>query len=63
MNIYLLLLSIFRYIKLYGMKFSKEDHVAFIKLLLALIEIPTLEPVRLNRLCAVLSQLLRYLPL
>ncbi|KAJ6635616.1 Proteasome activator complex subunit 4, partial [Pseudolycoriella hygida] len=47
------------YIKLYGMKFSKEDHIKFIKLLLQLIEIPSIEPVRLNRYFTLLSQLLR----
>lgn len=49
----------FRYIKLYGLKFSKEDHIKFIKLLLALIQIPNLEPAKLNKFCIVLSQLLR----
>lgn len=49
----------FRYLKLYGLKFSKEDHVKFIKLLLSLIEIPGLEPAKLNKFCIVLSQLLR----
>lgn len=47
------------YIKLYGLKFSKEDHIKFIKLVLALIELPNLEPAKLNKLCIVLSQLLR----
>lgn len=47
------------YIKLYGLKFSKEDHVKFVKLLLALIELPNLEPAMLNKFCIVLSQLLR----
>lgn len=47
------------YIKLYGLKFSKEDHIKFIKLILALIELPHLEPAKLNKLCIVLSQLLR----
>lgn len=47
------------YIKLYGLKFSKEDHIKFIKLILALIELPNLEPAKLNKLCIVLSQLLR----
>lgn len=42
------------------MKFSKEDHIAFVKLLLELIKIPTLDPVRLNRYLSVISQLLRY---
>lgn len=44
---------------MYGLKFSKEDHVKFIKLLLSLIEIPDLEPAKLNKFCIVLSQLLR----
>lgn len=47
------------YIKLYGLKFSKDDHIKFIKLILALIELPHLEPAKLNKLCIVLSQLLR----
>lgn len=45
----------FSYIKLYGLKFSKEDHVKFIKLLLSLIEIPDLEPAKLNKFCIVLA--------
>lgn len=47
------------YIKLYGLKFSKEDHIKFIKLILALIELPNLEPAKLNKLCIMLSHLLR----
>lgn len=49
-----------RYLKLYGLKFSKEDHIKLIKLLLSLIEIPDLEPAKLNKFCIALSQLLRY---
>lgn len=33
----------FRYIRLYGLKFSKEDHVLLIKLLFELSTIPDLE--------------------
>ena len=33
----------FRYIKLYGMKFSKEDHLALINLVYELVVMPELE--------------------
>ena len=32
------------YIKIYGMKFSKEDHIIFVKLMYELVTIPKLEP-------------------
>ncbi|XP_055638685.1 proteasome activator complex subunit 4-like [Toxorhynchites rutilus septentrionalis] len=48
-----------KYIKLYGMKFSKEDHIKFVKLLLELICIPNLEPDKVNRFCYALTTLLR----
>ncbi|XP_054011040.1 proteasome activator complex subunit 4B-like isoform X2 [Hylaeus anthracinus] len=35
---------LFEYIKIYGMKFSKEDHILFIKLMYELVTIPELEP-------------------
>lgn len=48
-----------RYIKLYGMKFSKEDHIKFVKLLLELITIPNLEPDKVNKFCYAITSLLR----
>lgn len=48
-----------RYIKLYGMKFSKEDHIKFVKLLLELISIPNLEPDKVNKFCYAITSLLR----
>ncbi|XP_058447896.1 proteasome activator complex subunit 4A-like isoform X2 [Malaya genurostris] len=48
-----------KYIKLYGMKFSKEDHIKFVKLLLELITIPNLEPDKVNKFCYTLTTLLR----
>lgn len=46
------------YIKLYGLKFSKEDHIQFIKMFLELLTIPFLEPAKINKICSVLVQLL-----
>lgn len=51
-----------RYIKLYGMKFSKEDHIKFVKLLLELINIPNLEPDKVNKFCYAITTLLRFVP-
>lgn len=48
-----------KYIKLYGMKFSKEDHIKFVKLLLELISIPNLEPDKVNKFCYAITSLLR----
>uniref|UniRef100_A0A1L8DSH8 Putative proteasome activator complex subunit 4 n=1 Tax=Nyssomyia neivai TaxID=330878 RepID=A0A1L8DSH8_9DIPT len=45
------------YIKMYGLKFSKEDHIKFIKLFLELICIPYLETTKLAKFCVVLTQL------
>lgn len=45
--------------KLYGMKFSKEDHVKFVKAMLGVIVIPNLDPMKLNKCCVCLSQLLK----
>uniref|UniRef100_A0A336KJE2 CSON009560 protein n=1 Tax=Culicoides sonorensis TaxID=179676 RepID=A0A336KJE2_CULSO len=47
------------YIKLYGLKFTKEDHVKFIKLILELLTTPFLEPAKINKLCKVLTSLLK----
>jgi len=48
-----------RYIRLYGRKFSKEDHITFIKLLYELITIPDLEYAVLQIFAQLLSQLLK----
>lgn len=47
------------YIKLYGLKFSKEDHVKLVKLFIELISVPNLEPSKLNKFCLVIGSLLR----
>ncbi|KAJ8924060.1 hypothetical protein NQ315_006837 [Exocentrus adspersus] len=48
-----------KYIKIYGMKFSKEDHVALIKLFYELVTIPDLEPTRISKCATTLIQLLK----
>ncbi|XP_018576290.1 proteasome activator complex subunit 4 [Anoplophora glabripennis] len=48
-----------KYIKIYGMKFSKEDHIALIKLFYELVTIPDLEPTRINKCATTLIQLLK----
>ncbi|XP_060526500.1 proteasome activator complex subunit 4-like [Cylas formicarius] len=48
-----------KYIKIYGMKFSKEDHIALIKLFYELVTIPDLEPTRVNKCALTLTQLLK----
>ncbi|KYB26764.1 proteasome activator complex subunit 4 [Tribolium castaneum] len=48
-----------KYIKIYGMKFSKEDHICFIKLFYDLLTIPDLEPTRINKCASTLTQLLK----
>ncbi|PIK56150.1 putative proteasome activator complex subunit 4 isoform X2 [Apostichopus japonicus] len=47
------------YVQIYGRKFSKEEHVALIHLYLELLQIPNLNAIIVNRLCCVLSDLLR----
>ncbi|XP_058119346.1 proteasome activator complex subunit 4B-like [Anopheles coustani] len=47
------------YIKLYGMKFSKEDHVKFVKLMLEMLVIPKLDSDALNRISEAIYYLLR----
>ncbi|XP_053680435.1 proteasome activator complex subunit 4B-like [Anopheles nili] len=47
------------YIKLYGMKFSKEDHIKFVKLLLEMLVIPKLDPGAINRISEAIFFLLR----
>ncbi|XP_046402715.1 proteasome activator complex subunit 4A-like [Ischnura elegans] len=48
-----------KYTKLYGMKFSKEDHIILIKLMYELVTIPDLEPWMLNKFAQVLIILLK----
>ena len=48
-----------RYIRLYGLKFSAEDHILFIKLLYEVIIIPDLECVLVDCLCSALLKLLK----
>lgn len=48
-----------RYIRLYGRKFSKEDHVLFIKLLYELVTIPRLEISMMQGLARLLINLLK----
>lgn len=49
----------FRYMKIYGFKFSKEDHIALIKLFYELLLIPGLEPTRIQKFASTLSHLLK----
>ncbi|KAH3856831.1 hypothetical protein DPMN_099426 [Dreissena polymorpha] len=48
-----------RYIRLYGLKFSKEDHVHFIHLLYELVVLPDLELSVVNKVANILSTLLK----
>lgn len=48
-----------KYIKLYGFKFSKEDHIAFVKLVYELLTIPGLEPYMVVKFAHVLITLLK----
>ncbi|KAM9847519.1 proteasome activator complex subunit 4A [Aulostomus maculatus] len=48
------------YMRLYGRKFSKEDHVLFIKLLYELVTIPRLEISMMHGLARLLINLLKY---
>lgn len=52
-------LQLFRYMRLYGRKFSKEDHVLFIKLLYELVMIPKLEISMMQGLARLLINLLK----
>ncbi|XP_053659354.1 proteasome activator complex subunit 4B-like [Anopheles marshallii] len=47
------------YIKLYGMKFSKEDHIKFVQLLLEMLVIPKLDPDAINKISEAIFFLLR----
>ncbi|XP_046617317.1 proteasome activator complex subunit 4-like [Neodiprion virginianus] len=48
-----------KYIKIYGMKFSKEDHILLVKLMYELITIPNLEPHKVAEFGATLIILLK----
>ncbi|XP_056636067.1 proteasome activator complex subunit 4-like [Diorhabda sublineata] len=48
-----------KYIKIYGLKFSKENHITLIKLFYELVIIPDLEPTRINKWANTLIQLLK----
>lgn len=45
--------------KIYGFKFSKEDHIALIKLFYELLTIPNLEPTRIHKFATTLAHLLK----
>ncbi|XP_054614170.1 proteasome activator complex subunit 4B [Dunckerocampus dactyliophorus] len=51
--------KLFSYLKLYGRRFSKEDHVLFIKLLYELVTLPDLEPHMMQSYARLLIQLLK----
>jgi hypothetical protein len=42
-------LTYFRYIKFYGYKFSKADHVSLVKALFSVVILPNLEPWLVNK--------------
>ena len=44
---------------MYGLKFSKEDHVALLKLLFSVLHIPDLDPWLTNRTACSIRDLLR----
>lgn len=48
-----------RFLKLYGRRFSKEDHILFIKLLYELVTLPELEPHIVQSYARLLIQLLK----
>lgn len=55
-----LLASTLSFLKLYGRRFSKEDHILFIKLLYELVTLPNLEPHMMQNYARLLIQLLRW---
>lgn len=54
------LTSPLRFLKLYGRRFSKEDHILFIKLLYELVTLPNLEPHMMQSYARLLIQLLKW---
>ena len=53
------LIFFFRYIKLYGLKFTKEDHISLINILMTVITMPEIDPWMVNRSASTLVVLLR----
>ncbi|XP_077359602.1 proteasome activator complex subunit 4B-like [Festucalex cinctus] len=51
--------KLFSFLKLYGRKFSKDDHILFIKLLYELVTLPGLEPHMMQSYARLLIQLLK----
>uniref|UniRef100_A0A8C6U8T4 Proteasome activator subunit 4b n=1 Tax=Neogobius melanostomus TaxID=47308 RepID=A0A8C6U8T4_9GOBI len=51
--------KLFSYLKLYGRRFSKDDHVLFIKLLYELVTLSNLEPYMMQSYARLLIQLLK----
>uniref|UniRef100_A0A665UKH4 Proteasome activator subunit 4b n=1 Tax=Echeneis naucrates TaxID=173247 RepID=A0A665UKH4_ECHNA len=51
--------KLFSYLKLYGRRFSKEDHILFIKLLYELVTLPNLEPHMMQSYARLLIHLLK----
>uniref|UniRef100_A0A8C4HX75 Proteasome activator complex subunit 4 n=1 Tax=Dicentrarchus labrax TaxID=13489 RepID=A0A8C4HX75_DICLA len=51
--------KLFSFLKLYGRRFSKEDHILFIKLLYELVTLPDLEPHMMQSYARLLIQLLK----
>ncbi|XP_008550347.1 proteasome activator complex subunit 4 [Microplitis demolitor] len=56
---YLAILKLRMYLKLYHFRFTKDDHILFIKLMYELIIIPSLEPSLINLLSSTLTSLMR----
>ncbi|XP_074105098.1 proteasome activator complex subunit 4 [Cotesia typhae] len=56
---YLAILKFRMYLKLYHFRFTKDDHILFIKLMYELVVIPSLEPAFINLLCSTLASLMR----
>lgn len=48
-----------KYIKMFGLKFSKEDHITFVKLMYELVMIPDLEPYLVHKFSNVFTLLLK----
>ncbi len=53
-------IGFFRYIRLYGFKFSKEDHISLIKIVFDLLTIPDLDYTLVQKFASLLSSLLKY---
>ena len=54
------LVCVVRFLKLYGLRFSKEDHVLFVRLLYELVTLPHLEPHVMQSFARLLIQLLKW---